>query len=253
MPPPRARRHTMPLYAQAASTLRGEIEAGTWTVGQQIPAIDDLAARFGVARATMRQAIELLESEGLIRRHHGLGTFVECDPREQRWLPLASDWQSFVKMVEPLQPKPILVEAAERQPRLQDGEGRPASAYQHIRRVHYRNDEPFCLIDIHLAADIYLLAPEKFRTQIVVPLLAGMPDVTIGKVHQTLTVDGAGQEAAERLDLPLGAPVAAVRRTICDPAGICIYLADIIYRGDVVRLEIDLSPHPESPSADRFP
>lgn len=242
MPPSRARRHTMPLYAQVATTLRGEIEAGVWAVGQQIPAIDDLATRFGVARATMRQSIELLEGEGLIRRRHGLGTFVESEPREQRWLPLASDWASFIKMIEPLQPKPILVEAAHQQPRILEGEGRQAGGYQRIRRVHYRNDEPFCLIEIHLATDIYRLAPEKFRTQIVVPLLAEMAEVEIGKVHQTLTVDGAGQEAAERLDLPLGAPVASVRRTICDRAGTCIYLADIIYRGDVVRLEIDLSP-----------
>ena len=244
MLPPRARRHTMPLYAQVANTLRGEIEAGIWSLGQQLPAIDDLATRFNVARATMRQAIGIIESEGLVKRRHGLGTFVECEPREQRWLPLASDWNSFVRMVEPLQPKLILVESAERQPRIQDGEGKPATAYQHIKRVHYRDDQPFCLIDIYLAADIYLRAPDQFRTNIVVPMLAAMPDIAIGKVHQTLTVDGAGQEAAERLDLPWGAPVANVRRTIGDRAGTCIYVAEITYRGDVVSLEIDLSPTP---------
>ncbi|MAY68259.1 MAG: GntR family transcriptional regulator [Rhodospirillaceae bacterium] len=242
MLPPRARRHTMPLYAQVANTLRGEIEAGLWSLGQQLPAIDDLASRFSVARATMRQAIGVLESEGLIKRRHGLGTFVECEPREQRWLPLASDWKSFVRMVEPLQPKLILVETAERQPRILDGEGKPATAYQHIKRVHYRDDEPFCLIDIYLAADIYLRAPDQFRSNIVVPLLAAMPDIAIGKVHQALTINGADQEAAERLDLPLGAPVANVRRTIGDQSGTCIYVAEITYRGDVVSLEIDLSP-----------
>ena len=108
--------------------------------------------------------------------------------------------------------------------------------------MHYRDDQPFCLIDIYLAADIYLRAPDQFRTNIVVPMLAAMPDIAIGKVHQTLTVDGAGQEAAERLDLPLGAPVANVRRTIGDRTGTCIYVAEITYRGDVVSLEIDLSP-----------
>ncbi|HBT42617.1 MAG TPA: hypothetical protein DEB21_11520, partial [Rhodospirillaceae bacterium] len=70
MLPPRARRHTMPLYAQVANTLRGEIEAGIWSLGQQLPAIDDLATRFNVARATMRQAIGIIESEGLVKRRH---------------------------------------------------------------------------------------------------------------------------------------------------------------------------------------
>lgn len=245
----RTRRQPMPLYAQVASTLRGEIEAGHWAVGAQLPAIDDLAARFSVARATMRQAIEFLEQEGLVRRKQGLGTFVEREPREQRWLPLASDWRSFVRMVEPLTPKLILCEAAERQPRILEGEGRPASAYQHIKRVHYRDNDPFCLIDLYLAADVYLRAPDQFRANIVVPILAAMPDLKVDKVRQTLTVQGAGQEAAERLGLPLGAPVAAVRRTMTDALGNCIYVADITYRGDVVRLEIDLSPAPgETPT-----
>ncbi len=242
--PPRARRHTMPLYAQVANALRGEIESGAWTVGDQLPAIDDLAARFGIARATMRQAIEVIEEEGLVLRRHGHGTFVEKDPREQRWLPLASDWESFVRTIESLQPKLLLVEAAERQPRLLAGEGRPAAAYQHLKRIHYRDDRPFCAIDIHLAADIYLRAPEEFRNRIVVPVLARMTEIGIATVKQTLTVDGANQNIAELLDLPLGAPVACVRRTIVNAEGTCIYLADVVYRGDVVRLEIDLSPKP---------
>src|SRR5680860_88996 len=221
-----ARRHTMPLYAQLASTLRGEIESGVWARGQQLPAIDDMAERFGVARATMRQAIEVMESEGLVLRQHGKGTFVECDPREQRWLRLASDWDSFMRMIEPLEPKLLLVEVAERQPVIHEGEGSPAPAYQHLKRVHYKDGTPFCTLDIHLAADIYLRARDELRSELVVPVLARMDSVEIANMHQTLTVNGANQESAELLDLPLGAPVATVRRTITDSSGTCIYLAD---------------------------
>lgn len=240
----RARRHTIPLYTQVANALRGEIEAGVWARGQQLPAIEELATRFGVARATMRQAIELVEEEGLVLRRHGRGTFVQQDAREQRWLPLASNWHTFLRMIEPLKPRLLEMEAAERQPRLLEGEGRPAPAYQHLKRVHYRDDRPFCAIDIYLAADIYLKAPEEFRKHVIVPVLAKVSGSCIDKVRQTLTVDGANQEAADLLELPLGAPVATVRRTITDKSGICVYLADVIYRGDVVKLEIDLSPSP---------
>lgn len=237
-----AGRHTMPLYAQIANVLREEIESGQWALGQQLPAIDDLAARFGVARATLRQAIELMEVEGLVQRQHGRGTFVACDPREQRWLRLASDWDSFLRMIEPLEPKVLKAEAAKRQPPILDGEGKPAAAYQNIKRVHYKEGVPFCTIDIHLSADIYRCNREKMRAELVVPLLASLPDIRIDRVHQTLTVNGASQEAARLLDLPLGAPVATVRRTISDTSGICIYVADLVYRGDVVKLDIDLSP-----------
>lgn len=237
--PTRTPRH---LYAQVANALRGEIEAGAWMQGQRLPAIDDLASRFGVARATLRQAIEVMEGEGLVQRRHGLGTFVVSDPRAQRWLRLASDWESFLRMIEPLQPRLLLSEAAGRCPRILEGEGRPAPAYRHLKRVHDRDGRPFCTIDIYLAADIYLRAPDALSRGLVVPLLLQMPDVTIDRVHQTLTVDGAGQETAGLLGLPLGAPVAVVRRTIGDDAGTCIYIADVIYRGDVVKLDIDLSP-----------
>lgn len=237
-----AGRHTMPLYAQVASALRGEIEAGEWARGEQLPAIDELAMRFGVARATLRQAIEVIEGEGLVECQHGRGTFVACDPREQRWLRLASDWDSFLAMIEPLEPKILKTEAAERQPPVFEGEGRPAAAYQHIQRVHYKEGAPFCTLDNYLSADIYLRYRERLQVELVMPVLAGAQDIEIDRVHQTLTVNGANQSNAELLDLPLGAPVATVRRTIKDKAGTCIFVADLVYRGDVVKLDIDLSP-----------
>ena len=41
--------------------------------------------------------------------------------------------------------------------------------------------------------------------------------------------------------------VHVVRRTITDRSGTCIYVADVVYRGDVVKLEIGLSPRPGEP------
>ncbi len=235
-------RHTVPIYTQLARTLRGQIDSGKWEVGARLPSIGTLAEEFGVASATVRQAIGVLEAEGLVRRRRGRGTFVESEPRELRWLKLASDWDSLVEMVAPLKPKLLLVETAQRQPRILPNEGRPMPAYQHIKRVHYRGERSFCVIDIYLAAKIYLKDPARFRREIVVPILARMPDVTIGRASQTLAIDGADPDVAGYLGLPLGAPVAKVRRTITDLEGWCIYAADVVYRGDVIKLDIDISP-----------
>jgi GntR family transcriptional regulator len=247
----RSRRHSVPLYTQMAHTLRGEIESGIWGQGECLPPIDDLARRFGVARATVRQAVELLENDGLVRRRQGLGTFVAKPPREQRWFPLASDWPSLLRMVEPLEPRLVLSEPATLEPRISPIDGAAAQAYQLIRRVHYRGDMPFCTIEIYLAAYIYNRAPDVFSTRVVVPILEQMPDVSVGRAHQTLTIDGADTATAGLLDLPFGAPVASVRRTIADDSGICIYVAKIVYRGDVVKLEIDLSPDPSRAKKER--
>jgi len=40
----------------------------------------------------------------------------------------------------------------------------------------------------------------------------------------------------------VNSPVAQVRRIFKDSDGCVIYLADVVYRGDVIRLEMDLKP-----------
>jgi GntR family transcriptional regulator len=42
------------------------------------------------------------------------------------------------------------------------------------------------------------------------------------------------------LSLTVGDPVVEVRRVICDGNGTVLYLADVTYRSDFVRLEMDL-------------
>ena len=63
-------------YGWLASTLRGHITRGEWVPGSVISAETQLAKAHGVALGTMRQAIAVLVSEGLLERVHGRGTFV---------------------------------------------------------------------------------------------------------------------------------------------------------------------------------
>jgi len=63
-------------YREIAATLRGRIRAGRFAVAGKLPVEHDLAAEFGVNRLTLRKAVGLLEAEGLVTRHRGLGTFV---------------------------------------------------------------------------------------------------------------------------------------------------------------------------------
>ncbi|MEV6996923.1 GntR family transcriptional regulator [Streptomyces sp. NPDC093982] len=82
-------------------TVLSEALDSEFTVGEILPNERDLAARFGVARATLRQALEQLELEGRLQRRRGVGTTV-APPRvgvsvggEQHAWPGATDdvWQ----------------------------------------------------------------------------------------------------------------------------------------------------------------
>ncbi|OZI72064.1 FadR/GntR family transcriptional regulator [Bordetella genomosp. 12] len=56
------------------------IADGTWPAGYRLPAERDLVEQFGLARNTLRKVMDQLESEGLITRHVGRGTFVAESP-----------------------------------------------------------------------------------------------------------------------------------------------------------------------------
>jgi GntR family transcriptional regulator len=67
-----------------------------------------------------------------------------------------------------------------------------------------------------------------------------MKDVAIAAARQTLIIGSADPETAGLLKLPLNAPVAEAHCAVTDTRGIAIYVADILYRGDCIKLETTL-------------
>jgi DNA-binding FadR family transcriptional regulator len=57
---------TMPLYAQLADLFRQRIQKGVWKEGEKLPSLEQLVQEFGVARVTVRQAIDRLTRERLV-------------------------------------------------------------------------------------------------------------------------------------------------------------------------------------------
>lgn len=67
---------TSPRWERIAAELRGDIAAGRFAPGAQLPNESLLAERFGVHRHTLRQAVRRLVHEGHLRVTQGRGTFV---------------------------------------------------------------------------------------------------------------------------------------------------------------------------------
>lgn len=60
-------------HAIVADQIRRQIVSGELAEGQQLPPEEELTAQFGVARTTLREALRVLESQGLIAIRRGRG------------------------------------------------------------------------------------------------------------------------------------------------------------------------------------
>ncbi len=70
-----------PIYQQIKKTIQRRIDSGEWPAGQKLPSENDLVAALEVSRMTINRALRELTQEGLVRRVHGLGSFVAEAPR----------------------------------------------------------------------------------------------------------------------------------------------------------------------------
>jgi GntR family transcriptional regulator len=66
----------IPKYRQLLQILRNQIHSSELPPGAQIPTEEELVERYGVSRGTVRKAITQLEAEKLVRKVHGVGSFV---------------------------------------------------------------------------------------------------------------------------------------------------------------------------------
>src|SRR5262245_41730391 len=63
-------------YLQVANAIRAEIDSGAITPGDQLDSVNELAARYGVAKMTVQKALGVLRAQGLVMSWQGRGTFV---------------------------------------------------------------------------------------------------------------------------------------------------------------------------------
>jgi GntR family transcriptional regulator, transcriptional repressor for pyruvate dehydrogenase complex len=69
------------LSDSVAAQLERMILEGSYAVDERLPSERALAEQFGVGRSTMREALRIVESAGLVRIEHGIGVFVASDTK----------------------------------------------------------------------------------------------------------------------------------------------------------------------------
>jgi GntR family transcriptional regulator len=234
------RKSGVPLYLQLAAAIRQRIGRGSLLEGSKVPSLKDLQREFGVARITVRQAMDRLERDGLITRHQGRGTFVRSNGTERHWLHLTTQWESLLSELRQNKPTQIPTDTPPPLPPLDDG-AIPADDYIFMRSVQGRNNanDPYAVVNVHLARDIYDRDPELFGSQSILPTLADMKEMRFTTARQTLLIGSADPDTAALLHIPLHTPTAEAHWIVLDERKVAIYVAQVTYRGDCIKMSID--------------
>jgi GntR family transcriptional regulator len=227
-------------YIQLATLFRRRIQAGHWKVGAQIPTVEELVEECGVARATVRQALGVLEKEGLIERFRAKGTFVTKHPEEHLWCQVYGDWTGLMAAEIEGELDDFREETNRPPRRFIHAAGEPAPSYRHYHYRRLRGQQPFMLADVHIDERIASRLPVgEVKRRPALRLIAEL-GIDIADARQTVTVGAADVETARDLDVPLNAPVAHVHLSAVDRVGCRILVSEEIYRGDVARFDIKL-------------
>jgi GntR family transcriptional regulator len=236
----------LPLYHQVYLLLKQRLASGDFAPDEPMPGENALAAEYGVSRLTIRRSLESLETEGLIHRHQGRGTFARPAPVTAGGH--ASDidtlmdhlanmgMQTQVRLFS-LQVEPASAQAAER---LELALG---AQVDRAVRVRSHAGQPFSYLTTHVPHSIGRRIPRK--TLASKPLLAIFRDLGLRVAHaeQSLSATLAEPDAADALGVPVGSALLSLHRVVRDASNQPIEWLHALYRPDRYEYRMSMQAH----------
>ena len=70
----------IPIYRQLVDAIRTAVKKGQLLPNQQLPTVQELSEKLGVARGTVKRVYDELERAGIVDKAQGRGTFVCYQP-----------------------------------------------------------------------------------------------------------------------------------------------------------------------------
>ena len=246
-----------PMYERIAAVLREQILGGELNPGDQLPTQERLSERFEVSRVVVRQALDLLEGEGLVDQRRGSGTYVRA------YRPVVRR-SALHYRPDPGAPYAEEALSADRIPRYSHTTRTDRAGVEVARRlnirvgdevtvtdyVSYANDEPTMLTTSYeplaLTRGTPIERPEEGRLP-----GAGVIDrfASIGhrpvEVIERLRTRMPRPSEIESLNLRAGVPVFVIVRVTVAETG-PVETADLILAGDQFELEYPIAVPPGS-------
>lgn len=229
------------------TAVRQELERllGTMSAGEPLPAERDLARDLGVARMTLRRAVDSLVAEGRLLRRQGAGTFVSPRRVEQRLSATSFSQDMRARGMVPgsrtLWARTYAVGAV-----LGSVLEVPNGAMVlHVRRLRTADGAPMAVEDLHVPCDLVPgLQGADLEGASFYELLSQRFGLRIASGLQTIEPTLVTAEDASCLGVEAGNPAFCFERTSRLGDGRVVELVRSVYRGDLYRIVVDIFPEP---------
>ena len=230
----------VPLYFQLSQQLEAAIEHGALTPGSLLGNEIELAARLGLSRPTVRQAIQSLVDKGLLVRRRGVGTQV-VHSQVKRPLELSSLYDDLEAagqrpatrvLVNTVVPATAEVAAA-----LNIAEDSDVHRVERLRLAHR---EPMAHLCNFIPPGLLDLDTEQLEATGLYRMMRAV-GITLHSARQTIGARAATAAEAERLAEPEGAPLLTMQRVTFDDTGRAVEYGTHTYRPSRYSFECSCS------------
>jgi GntR family transcriptional regulator len=238
----------MTKYHQIYLVLREQLHEGRFSEG--FPGELALMQQFGVARVTVRRALEQLASEGLISREPGRGTRAldvgasQAAARGQagQRVRLTGLLENLVSMGLKTSVNVLEVELVTASASVATAlQLQPGDPVQKAIRVRSTREGPVSHITTYVPADIGRKFGRRELAKKPILVLLEESGVTVGPAHQIISARLADVMVAKHLDVAVGSALLAVRRLVYDDQDRPIQWLHGLYRPDRYEYEMQLS------------
>ena len=228
-----------PAAEQVRRRILDEIASGVLRPGERLGAERDLAAHYGVSRATLRAALAELESSGAVRRAAGRagGTFV-AERRVERDLTRIAGLTAYLRRQGFQAGARVLsTRTLQASDEISWGLGLSTGAVVfEIVRTRLADEEPISLEHAYLPAERFPGLLDKPLGGLIYPMLRTDYGLIPGKSEERIEVVGASENAARILGVRRSSPLLSVERHTVDNDGVPFEVSHDLFRADRVRL-----------------
>lgn len=238
------------LWSQIAQQLRLEI-AERYEANDLLPSEAALAEAFGVARLTLRRAIDELVAEGLVQREHGRGVrvlgpeLVYTIDRATRFT-LRLEEAGLAGRSELVAAAPVAAEGGVAR-RLDLPAGATVARLETLR---FASDLPICLITHFVVMPEGAIALERYRGGSLHAFLAESCGLALERRTSLVTARLPEPEDARALRQPATRPILRVKGVnVCARTGRAVEYSVTRFRGDRIELLVEASPRPAGEAA----